>query len=50
MMFELYDLTEFGTYTISKNAGTSTTQILHLLDYIMGRDQEYKGGHFGEAF
>lgn len=43
-MFELYDLTDFGRITITENTTMSTSQILHFLDYIMGRDQTYTGG------
>jgi hypothetical protein len=34
-MFELYDLTDFGKYTITENSNTKTSQILNLLNYIM---------------
>lgn len=35
-MFEIYDLTDFGRYTITENSTTSTSQILNFLNYLMG--------------
>lgn len=41
-MFELYDLTDFGKYTITEIEKTKTSQILNLLNYIMKWDAVYK--------